>query len=64
MLKEVLQVLPVLAEHLEAADNQLLQAIGANCNHEVFRRILDKTVQLLDKVTIVIPQSVLMCHTA
>lgn len=51
LLKEVLQVLPSLARHLEGADSQLLQAIGANCNHEVFKRILDKTVQLLDEVT-------------
>ena len=50
LLKETLQVLPALAEQLEAADSQLLQAIGANCGHEVFRGILNKTTQLLDEV--------------
>lgn len=50
LLKEILQILPSLGEQLEGAESQLLQAVGANCSHEVFKRILEKSVQLLDEV--------------
>ena len=50
LLKEVLQKVPALGVQLDGAESQLLQAIGANCSHEVFKGILEKTVQLLDEV--------------
>ena len=50
LLKETLELLPGLGQPLEWAESELLQAIGANCNHEVFQSLLETATQVLDEV--------------
>ncbi len=50
LLKETLELLPGLGHPLEGAESELLQAIGANCNHEVFHTLLETATEVLDKV--------------
>ena len=50
LLKETLELLPGLGHPLEGAESELLQAIGANCNHEVFHTLLETASEVLDEV--------------
>ncbi len=50
LLKETLELLPGLGRPLEGADSELLQAIGANCTHEVFQNLLETATEVLDEV--------------
>ncbi len=50
LLKETLELLPGLGQPLEGAESELLQAVGANCNHEVFQTLLETATQVLDEV--------------
>ena len=50
LLKETLELLPGLGGILEGAESELLQAIGANCNHEVFQTLLETASEVLDEV--------------
>lgn len=50
LLKETLELLPGLGGPLEGAESELLQAIGANCNHEVFKTLLETATEVLDEV--------------
>ncbi|KAL0020849.1 hypothetical protein WJX77_001177 [Trebouxia sp. C0004] len=49
LLKETLELLPGLGHPLEGADSELLQAIGANCTHEVFHTLLETATEVLDE---------------
>ena len=50
LLKEILELLPGLGRPLEGAESELLQAIGANCNHEVFQTLSETASERLDEV--------------
>ena len=50
LLKETLQLVPELVGALQDTDSELLQAIGANCRHEVFETLLATATQVLDEV--------------
>ena len=50
LLKETLELLPGLGQPLQAAESQLLQAIGANLDHQVFHSLLQTATQVLDEV--------------
>ena len=50
LLKETLQLVPELGGALQDADSELLHAIGANCQHEVFKTLLATATQVLDEV--------------
>ncbi len=49
-LKETLELLPGLGHPLEGAESELLQAIGANCTHELFQNLLETATKVLDEV--------------
>lgn len=42
--------MPELVGALQDTDSELLQAIGANCRHEVFETLLATATQVLDEV--------------
>ena len=54
LLKETLELLPGMAQPLDECQSELLQAIGASCNHEVFQSLLEAVASALDEVQLLL----------